>query len=224
LRALLIIHDPAAGRRLADALRGAGVAVVLAASLEWGEAAAKAGGHDAVALDLTGWEAEALDVLARWRRGGLSVPVLLLTSGADCGAGVRGLERGGDSFLNPVLGSDAVLAHLRALARRAWGQVAPPVLRVHDLEIDAGTRAARRGGREVVLTATEYALLQLLAQNRGEVCSRRRIEEHLYGSGGRRCRATVPTCVAKLRGKIDRGFDLPLVLTRRGQGYLLRGG
>jgi DNA-binding response OmpR family regulator len=224
VRALLVAQDNQAARRLLEALREAGAAVAFAGSLAEGEAAAKAGGQNVIALSLAGWEAEALDLLARWREGGLTVPVLLLT-GPEGHGGVRGLDLGADSFLPRDVTADAVLGHLRALARLAETRrpADPPALRLHDLEIDTATGAVRRGGRSVVLTRTEYALLKLLAQHRGSVVSRRQIEEHLYGAGAKRSRAAVPTCVAKLRSKIDQGAELPLILTRRGSGYLLRG-
>jgi two-component system, OmpR family, response regulator MprA len=224
LSVLAIAQDADGNRRLAEALRDAGVAVAAATALAEGDAAARAGGHSAIVLALAGWEAEALGLLARWRADGLSVPVLLLT-GPEGHGGVRGLDLGADGFLPRDVTADAVLGHLRALARRAEGGpvAGPAALRFHDLEIDLGTGEVRRGGRPVVLTRTEQALLRLLAGRPGQVISRQEIEEHLYGAGTQRSRATVPTCVAKLRTKIDGGAELPLILTRRGKGYLLRG-
>jgi DNA-binding response OmpR family regulator len=97
------------------------------------------------------------------------------------------------------------------------------VLRVHDLEIDTGARTARRSGRPVRLTRREYALLQFLAFHRGRVVSRAMIWEHVYDERAERTSNVVDVYIRYLRGKIDRGHDLPLILTRWGEGYMLRG-
>src|SRR5262249_37350564 len=110
----------------------------------------------------------------------------------------------------------------RALVRRAYG-VADPVVRVLDLEIDTGTRAVRRGGRAIRLTRREYALLQFLAFHRGQVVSRATIWEHFYDAQGAAGSNVVAVRSRRLRQKIDREGDVPLILTRYGEGYLLRG-
>jgi DNA-binding response OmpR family regulator len=136
---------------------------------------------------------------------------------------VRGLNVGADSFLPQSTPASALLAHLRALARWSGATSEGAVLRIYDLEFEPATGAVRRGGRPLALTPQEQSVLDLLARNVGSPVSRKRIENHLYGPDVRVGAHTVATCIKRLRGKIDRGADLPLVLTRRGEGYLLRG-
>jgi len=111
---------------------------------------------------------------------------------------------------------------MRALIRRGH-QVKDPILRVHDLEIDTAARTVKRGGQSIHLTPREYALLQFLAFHRGKVVSRSMIWEHLYDEHDENTSNVVDVYIRYLRTKIDKGFDPPLILTRWGEGYMLRG-
>jgi DNA-binding response OmpR family regulator len=117
---------------------------------------------------------------------------------------------------------EELLARLRALIRRGH-QIKDPVLRVHDLEIDTSARTVKRGGQAIHLTPREYALLQFLAYHRGKVVSRSMIWEHLYDEHDENTSNVVDVYIRYLRNKIDKGFNPPLILTRWGEGYLLRG-
>jgi DNA-binding response OmpR family regulator len=153
-------------------------------------------------------------------------------AGADVthadGDGVVGTQAGGcDLAVLSLADWNAealeLLAQACALAGQA-GAASPPVLRVHELEVDTGARAVRREGRPVPLTPGEYEVLELLARAPGRVVSRRQILEHLYGEGqAPRSGNLVHAYISSLRAKIDQGFDTPLILTRWGEGYLLRG-
>ena len=114
------------------------------------------------------------------------------------------------------------MARMRALIRRGH-QVKDPILRVHDLEIDTAARTVKRGGQSIHLTPREYALLQFLAFHRGKVVSRSMIWEHLYDEHDENTSNVVDVYIRYLRTKIDKGFDPPLILTRWGEGYMLRG-
>jgi DNA-binding response OmpR family regulator len=222
LGVLLIASAAPDVRRLARGLRAQGAAVTLAPSLAEGDAGARSGGHDALALDLAGQEADALGLLGRWRHDGLRTPVLLLTGTGDSRAGVCGLEAGADTFLSRPATPEVLLAHLRALLRLASARAAA-VLRAHDLELDTAAREVRRGGRRLVLSPREYALLELLARHPGQVITRGEAMRHLYGDRGEFRSNVVDVYVGYLRAKVDKGFDTPLILTRWGEGYLLRG-
>jgi DNA-binding response OmpR family regulator len=97
------------------------------------------------------------------------------------------------------------------------------LVRAFDLEIDTAAREVRRAGRDIPLSPREYALLECLARRRGRVVSRARICEHLYPGQDAGTSNVVDVFVRSLRQKIDKGFDPPLILTRRGFGYLFRG-
>ena len=96
-------------------------------------------------------------------------------------------------------------------------------MRVHDLEIDTASRTVKRAGQVIHLTPREYALLQFLAFHRGRVVSRTMIWEHLYDEHDENTSNVVYVYIRYLRNKIDKGFEPPLILTRWGEGYLLRG-
>ena len=117
---------------------------------------------------------------------------------------------------------EELLARLRALIRRGH-QVKSPLLRVHDLEIDTAGRTVKRGGKSIHLTPREYALLEFLAFHRGKVATRTMIWEHLYDEQDENTSNVVDVYIRYLRNKIDKGFDPPLILTRWGEGYMLRG-
>jgi DNA-binding response OmpR family regulator len=219
---LLVSPGLPRARALIDGLRAEGLAVTVVRSLAKGDEAARAGVHDAITLDLSGWEGKALDLLGRWRREGVKSPVLLLTADRDGRSGVRGLNAGADTFLAPPVTPALLLAQLRALLRPAALRAAA-VLHAHDLRIDTAARAVWRDGQPLRLTRREYELLLLLATHRGQVVSRALIWERLYDGRIENISNVVEVYIRLLRGKVDRGFDTPLILTCWGRGYMLRG-
>ena len=97
------------------------------------------------------------------------------------------------------------------------------MLRICDLEIDTAARSVKRAGKSIHLTPREYALLEFLAYHRGRVVTRSMIWEHLYDEHDENTSNVVDVYIRYLRNKIDRDFDPPLILTRWGEGYMLRG-
>jgi DNA-binding response OmpR family regulator len=97
------------------------------------------------------------------------------------------------------------------------------VLHIHDLEIDTAARTVKRGGQRIHLTPREYALLEFLAFHHGKVVTRPMIWEHLYDEEDENTSNVVDVYIRYLRNKIDKGFAKPLLLTRWGEGYMLRG-
>jgi DNA-binding response OmpR family regulator len=181
----------------------------------------RAVGYDLVALSLLLPGDHAFGLLRSWRHTGLSCPVLALSAAGGVAERVHCLELGADDYLCRPFQLVEFLARVRALLRRAH-RVTDPVLRVRDLEIDTSTRAVRRAGQPIRLTRREYALLQFLAFHRGRVVSRSMIWEHLYNEQDETTSNVVDVYIRYLRGKIDKGFETPLILTRWGEGYLLR--
>lgn len=160
--------------------------------------------------------------LLRWRSEGVKAHlVVLLPRGGGPSARAACLDAGADACLNQPLNLDELRAHLRALRRREQ-QPQAPVWRVHDLEINTAVRSVRRAGRKIHLTPREFELLQLLAAQPGKVLSRSMILERLYDDHEGSYSNVVDVYVRYLRNKIDKGFDTPLILTRWGEGYLLR--
>ena len=113
-------------------------------------------------------------------------------------------------------------AHAADNSRRRH-QVKDPVLRICDLEIDTAARCVKRSGKAIHLTPREYALLEFLAYHRGKVVSRSMIWEHLYDEHDENTSNVVDVYIRYLRNKVDKEFEPPLILTRWGEGYMLRG-
>jgi DNA-binding response OmpR family regulator len=221
MRVLLIEDFQPAVRALKLGLEEEGFTVDVAPDSRGGSAKVWQIDYDVVVLDLlTGREA-GLSLLRGWRTAGLATPVLTLAapdSPEDC---VRSLDLGADDCLAKPFEFDELVARLRALTRRA-GPPREPVVRVGDLEINTAVHSVKRDGRPIYLTPREFSLLQVLAANRGKVVSRSVIRESLYRDQSEHYSNVVDVYIRYLRRKIDKGFERPLILTRWGQGYLLR--
>jgi DNA-binding response OmpR family regulator len=163
-----------------------------------------------------------LTLLKEWRQHGINIHILVLTAKDAVDDKVTGLDLGADDYLTKPFQLEELMARLRALLRRSH-QVKDPLLRVFDLEIDTAARTVKRAGQVIHLTPREFALLQFLAFHRGKVVTRTMIWEHLYDEYDENTSNVVDVYIRYLRTKIDKGFDPPLILTRWGEGYMLRG-
>jgi DNA-binding response OmpR family regulator len=222
MRVLLIEDHKPLVRALRQGLEEEGFAVDIAYDGEEGDFKAGCADYDVVILDLMLPKEDGLSLLQKWRRKGMKTHVLVLTARGGIEDKVRGLDLGADDYLTKPFELEELLARLRALIRRGH-QVKDPVLRVHDLEIDTAARTVKRAGQPIHLTPREYALLEFLAFHRGKVATRSMIWEHLYDEQDESTSNVVDVYIRYLRNKIDKGFDPPLILTRWGEGYLLRG-
>jgi DNA-binding response OmpR family regulator len=224
---LLVADRCASASRLKRLLDAAGLPAEAVEDPEVARARAAGPGLRVIVVDLRWSRADPLDALRQWRGGGALV--LALAPGRDAGDTVRALDVGADDILGRPFDAQEFVARVRALARRASPGAA--VLRVGDLEIDSQSRAARRGGRALPLTRREFALLEALARRPGEVITREALWGSVWGpgwspgsSGDSGAESNVMNVLVRsLRNKIDRGFDVPLILTRWGEGYFLRG-
>jgi DNA-binding response OmpR family regulator len=222
VRVLLVEDHKPLVRALKQGLEEEGFAVDVSYDGEEGDYKARTAEYDVIVLDLMLPKIDGLSLLQRWRRDGLKTHVLVLTARGNVDEKVRGLDLGADDYLTKPFELEELLARLRALIRRGH-EVKDPVIRVHNLEIDTSTRTVKRAGQAIHLTPREYALLQFLAFHRGRVVSRSMIWEHLYDEHDESTSNVVDVYIRYLRNKIDKGYDPPLILTRWGEGYLLRG-
>ncbi len=222
MRVLLVEDHRPLVRALQQGLEEEGFAVDCAFDGEEADFKARTAEYDVIVLDLMLPKIDGLTLLQKWRRSGLTMHVLVLTARGDLDDKVRGLNLGADDYLTKPFQLEELLARIRALLRRRH-QVKDPILRVADLEIDTGAHSVRRAGQDIHLTPREYALLEFLAFHRGKVVTRTKIWEHLYDENDENTSNVVDVYIRYLRNKIDKGFDPPLILTRWGEGYMLRG-
>ena len=218
MRLLLIEDERELARVLRQALEEEGFQVDWAADGEEGLFKAGEVEYDAILLDLMLPGLDGFEVLSRLREPGRrAVPVLVLTARDGVPDRVRGLNLGADDYLVKPFDLEEMLARVRALIRRSADRPSP-WLRVGDVTIDTVARTVSKGGALVDLTAKEYALLEYLALHAGEVVTRTRIYEHIYGEREDTFSNVVNVYVASLRRKL--GADV--IETRRGHGYLIR--
>jgi len=222
VRVLLIEDYKPLVRALRQGLEEEGFAVDVAYDGEEGEYKARTAEYDVIILDLMLPKQDGLSLLQHWRQDGMKTHVLILTARGSIEDKVRGLDLGADDYLTKPFELEELVARLRALVRRGY-QVKNPLLQIFDLEIDTAARTVKRAGKPIHLTPREYSLLEFLAFHRGQVVSRSMIWEHLYDEQDEAMSNVVDVYIRYLRNKIDKGFDPPLILTRWGEGYMLRG-
>jgi DNA-binding response OmpR family regulator len=222
VRVLLVEDHKPLVRSLRRGLEEEGFAVDVAYDGEEGDFKAQSAEYDAIILDLMLPKEDGLTLLQRWRRKGMQAHVLVLTARGSLEDKVRGLDLGADDYLAKPFELGELLARLRALVRRGH-QVKDPILRIRDLEIDTAARTVKRAGQSIHLTPREFALLEFLAFHRGKVVSRSMIWEHLYDEHDENTSNVVDVYIRYLRNKIDKNFETPLIMTRWGEGYQLRG-
>ena len=180
------------------------------------------GVFEAAILDLGLPDADGRDLCREARAQGIDLPICMLTARAALEDKLEGFRCGADDYLAKPFELDELLARIRALIRRGH-QKKDPILRIHDLTIDTAARNVVRAGKKINLTPREYALLEFLCFHAGSVVTRTMIWEHLYDEYDENTSNVVDVYIRYLRNKIDKGFDAPLILTKWGEGYMVRG-
>jgi DNA-binding response OmpR family regulator len=216
---VLLIQKPSP--RFKRALDEQGHIVQVARDAAEADHKAKDEGCNLVILDLALLGADGLALVRKWRTDGLNAHVLVLAPRGAATRKAEALDAGADVLLAEPYDQEEVLAQIRALCRRA-PQNRGPIQRVFDLEIDGSLRTVRRASRVIKLTRSEFEMLQFLLCHRGRVVSRSMIWQQVYGEEGEITSNVIDVCIHNLRNKIDRGFDMPLILTHWGQGYMVR--
>jgi DNA-binding response OmpR family regulator len=222
VKILLVEDHKLLARSLKQALEEDGFAVDLAVAGDEADVKVRGAIYDVVILDLMLPKIDGLTLLKGWRRDGLTFHVLILTAMGTLEDKVLGLNLGADDYLPKPFELTEFLARVRALVRRGH-QAKDPILRIHDLEIDTGARSVRRAGKDIYLTPREFSLLRFLCYHRGKVVTRSMVWEHLYDENDDNTSNVVDVYVRYLRNKIDKNFTPPLILTRWGEGYMIKG-
>ncbi|MCD8327516.1 MAG: response regulator transcription factor [Ruminococcus sp.] len=177
--------------------------------------------YDAIILDIMMPRADGFAVLKYLRESGKSTPVLFLTAKDSVDDRAKGLDSGANDYLVKPFSFKELTARIRAMTRTSHG-ISDNKLCVGDLEMDPARRRVTRGGKEIILSAKEYALLEYLMYNAGIVLSREKIEDHIWNYDYEGGTNVVDVYISYLRRKIDSGFENKLLHTVRGHGYVIR--
>lgn len=222
---ILVVDDERAVREsLRRALELEGYEIELAG--DGGEALSTLGDDeqpDAVILDVLMPGVDGLEVCRRLRATGNHVPVLMLTARDEVENRVAGLDAGADDYVTKPFALEELLARVRALLRRTTdGEGGGEVLSFADVQLDLGTREVRRSGRQIDLTRTEFALLELFLRNPRQVLTRSIIFERVWGYDFGFASNSLDVYIGYLRRKTEAGGEPRLIHTVRGVGYALR--
>lgn len=177
--------------------------------------------YDVIILDRMLPGLDGMDVLRKMRASGNKSPVLILTALGGVSERVMGLEAGADDYLVKPFAFSELAARVAALGRRPALVEETKLLRVHDLEIDLRRRSVRRKDKLIDLRPTEFKILEYLMRNSPHVVTRAMLLEHVWGYGFDPKTKMIETNMSRLRTKIDKDYDVPLIHTVRTAGYSL---
>ena len=223
MRLLLVEDEERLAAAIADGLAAEGFLVDWVRSGAEGLARAVEGGYAVIVLDILLPDITGFEICAALRRREIWVPILMLTAMDGESDEARALDTGADDFLSKPFSYVVLVARLRALVRRG-SSARPAVLRVDDLELDPVQRTCRRTGQDIALTPRELAVLAVLMRCPGEVLSKQRILDEVWGLDFRGAPNVVEVYIGYLRRKIDTPFGRSSLETMRGIGYRLRDG
>jgi two-component system OmpR family response regulator len=212
---ILVVEDEARiARQLSASLTHAGYVVDCAGDGARADFLCQTERYDAAVLDLGLPAVDGLTLLRRWRDAGLTLPVLVLTARGSWHEKVQGIDGGADDYVAKPFRMEEVLARLRALIRRASGQLAAE-LRCGGIALEPRAARVSLNGSPVKLTAHEFRVLSYLMHHRGSVVSQTELSEHIYAEHLDRDSNTVEVFIARLRRKLGAGS----IVTVRGLGY-----
>ncbi len=221
MRILVVEDDPMLRDGLVDLLSGAGHAVDAVADGAEGARRGREEPYDLVLLDLMLPKLDGIEVCRRLRTARPALPILMLTARGAEEEKVKGLKAGADDYVTKPFGVRELLARIEALERRARRTPSEPeTIRSDGCEIDLGRCVARRGDREIALTAREVGILRWLHRHRSRSVPRSELLEQVWGTVGTLQTRTVDMTIAKLRQKIERDPSQPqIIVTVTGVGY-----
>ena len=219
---ILIVEDE---KPLADVIKQGlgeeGYAVDVAYNGEDGLFLAENEPYDLIILDIMLPIVDGMTILKKVRKRGIKSPVLMLTARDALFDKVSGLDSGADDYLTKPFLFEELLARLRALLRRS-SEVKTSIIEIGDLVINMATHEVKRSGKNILLSAKEYALLEYMALNKNKVLNRTSLTEHLYDQDFNLDSNVIDVFINRIRTKIDKGFHKGLIHTVRGAGYMLR--
>ena len=219
MKILVVEDEEKIARALQRGLEQERFSVEIALDGAAGLAAAEADEYDVIVLDRMLPEMDGMEVCRTLRGAGNKTPILMLTAKDQVRDRVAGLNAGADDYLVKPFAFEELLARLYALLRRP-SQTTDVVLKVADLELDPTSFTAKRAGRLIKLSAKEFALLEYLMRNEGQVLSKEKIIDHVCEYDADVLPNNVEVFIGYLRRKVDQPFSGPnLIHTARGFGY-----
>jgi len=220
---LVVEDDRQVAEFIVAELAAAGHTCIHAPDGEAGHRAALDNSFDVMVIDRMMPKLDGLQLIDTLRREGDNTPVLVLSALGDVDDRVRGLHSGADDYLVKPFAMAELLARLDVLKRRAVvaGAGSPTRLQVQDLSMDLLRQHVQRGDSVITLQPREYKLLEYLMRNAGQVVTRTMLLEHVWGYHFDPQTNVIDVHISRLRQKIDRDFELPLLATVRGAGYRL---
>lgn len=222
MRVLVIEDDRDAATWLVKGLKESGHLADHATDGEQGLAMAREGVHDVLIVDRMLPKLDGLSVIRSLRADGQSTPVLILSALSDVDERVKGLRAGGDDYLAKPYSFSELLARVEGLSRRNSGTALETKLKACDLELDLLTRDVTRAGKDIPLQPREFKLLEYLMRHAGHIVTRTMLLENVWDYHFDPQTNVIDVHVSRLRSKIDKGFDEPILQTVRGAGYMIR--
>lgn len=221
MRILVVEDDKKLSGLILRSLKEQHYAVDAAEDGENGIFLAEVNTYDLIILDIMLPYKDGLSICREFRKNNADTPVLMLTARGEVRDKVVGLDAGADDYLTKPFAFEEFLARVRVLLRRKRLEKTNK-LKVGDLELDQITHKVHRSGKEIVLTKTEYALLEYLMLNANQVVTRTMISEHVWNDDFDSFSNVINVYVNYLRKKIDDGFSKKLIHSLRGTGYVLK--
>jgi two-component system, OmpR family, response regulator len=221
MRLLIVEDDLEAASAMAAGLAEHGHQCATAADGEAGLAAARADRFEVMIVDRMMPRMDGVTMVETLRRGGDKTPVLFLSALGEINDRVRGLNAGGDDYLVKPYALAELVARVEALARRREMGGVQTLLKVGDLEMDLIARTVRRAGAEIDLQPREFQLLEFLMRHGGQSVTRTMLLEKVWEYHFDPQTNVIDVHISRLRSKIDKGFDKPMLQTVRGAGYRL---
>ena len=222
MRILVVEDDLEAQRYLVQGLKESGHVVDDAADGDVGLSLALSRPYDVAIIDRMLPKMDGLGVEAEMREHGNATPVLFLSALSEVDERVKGLKAGGDDYLTKPYAFVELLARIDALMRRRSPVTVKTRLTVGDLDLDLLTRAAKRGDQVIDLQPREFRLLEYLMRHAGQVVTRTMLLESVWEYHFDPQTNVIDVHISRLRAKIDKSFDNPLLHTIRGAGYMIR--
>ncbi len=221
MKLLIVEDDKDSATYLAKAFRELGHSADTALDGEDGFVMANHGGYDVLIVDRMLPRLDGLSLIRSLREQGDRTPVLVLSALGQVDDRIKGLRAGGDDYLPKPYALAELQARVEALSRRLTPEIAQTSFEVEDLKLNRLTRQVTRGGREIVLQPREFMLLEYLMRHASQVVTRTMLLENVWDYHFDPQTNVIDVHISRLRSKIDRHFDKPLIRTIRGAGYAL---